>query len=1021
MLAIGTKLGPYEILAPLAAGGMGELYRARHSRLEREVAIKVLPQQFAQDVDRLARFEREAKAVAALSHPNLVVIHDFGTEHGVSFAVMELLEGETLRRRLERSSLSWRRATRLGLALAEGLAAAHAKGIVHRDLKPENIFLTSAGRVKILDFGLARVESGGAQPGTDNQSVKSAERELPSGSGLVATRLYTPAEPDRLDVAQTDPGVVLGTVGYLSPEQAQGEAVDARSDVFGLGCVLYEMITGRRAFARATVVETLTAILNEEPARLAAATGRKIPAEVERVVKRCLVKDPDQRLPSARELAFALRAILSDSAPGVARSRNNGNPSQLGLDGGIDSLAVLPLVNASGDSKTDYLSDGITETLINNLSQLPKLRVMARSTVFRYKGRTGDPQQIGRELNVRAVLAGSLLQHADELIIRAELLNVADGSQLWGAKYNRKFTDVFTLEGEIAQEIAERLRLRLTGEQKRRLSRRYTSNIEAYQLYQQGRYFSNRRTEEGITRASEYFRQALDLDPLYAPAYAGLADCHALLSHLGGGPGKEAFPKARSAAIKALEIDGNLGEAHASLGLIKGFYDYDWPGAESEFKQAIKLNPGYAYAHHWYGHYLIAMGRFEESKARMERARELDPLSLVLNTGVGLAYYYAQQYDAAIEQYQKTLALEPGFLFAQMFLGIAYEQKGLRAEAIAELEKAAQAHDNPQAIAALGYVCATSGQTDRARELVDDLVERARHGYVSPYEIAVIYSGLGDTDEAITWLREACDVRPTWLAWLNVDPRIESLRSDPRFADLLVRMNFLTGRSVSPSLAAFPSEQESFSAGDRESRRSSAAETSLSLLARLRGPANAPDWQRLVDLYTPLMRHWLRRANLQPSDIDDVVQDVLGVVVRKVSGFQHSGRPGSFRAWLRAITVNRLRDYWRARQGLAATSGHGGFGEMLDELADPHSGLSRVWNQEHDQFVLKRLMELIEPEFKPATWQAFRRHVLDGQPADVVAQELRVTPNVVFIAKSRVIQRLREEAGELLDDHPWLR
>jgi len=652
---------------------------------------------------------------------------------------------------------------------------------------------------------------------------------------------------------------------------------------------------------------------------------------------------------------------------------------------------------------------------------LPKLRVMARSTIFRYKERAGDPQQIGRELNVRAVVTGSVLLQADKLIIRAELLDVADGAQLWGAKYNRQLEDIFSLEGEIAQEIAEKLRLRLTGEQKKRLSRRYTSNIQAYQLYLKGRYFSSKRSEEGITRASEYFQRALDLDPRYAPAYAGMADCYVLLSHLGWLPGQELFSKARTAAKRALEIDATLGEAHASLGLVKAFHDYDWPGAESEFKQAIKLNPSYAYAHHWYGHYLIAMGRFEESKAQMERARELDPLSLILNTGVGLAFYYARQYDAAVEQLRKTLALQPDFLFAQVFLGMTYEQKGLRADAITELEKATQAHDNPQAIGALGYVYATSGERDRARTLVEDLVERSKHTYVSPYEIAIIYSGLGETDEALAWLREACEVRPTWLAWLNVDPRFDSLRPDPRFAELLRRMNFTKGAVVSQSVTSFPSDRRDLGGIDRVSRPNDTADTSLSLLARLRGLPCASDWQRLVELYTPLMQHWLRRANLQASDIDDVVQDILGVVVRKVSNFEHGGRPGSFRAWLRAITVNRLRDYWRARQGLAASAGQGALGEMLDELADPHSGLSRVWDQEHDQFVLKRLMELIEPEFKPATWQAFRRHVIDGQPASVVAQELRVTPNVVFIAKSRVIQRLREEARGLIDDHPWFR
>lgn len=1028
MLAVGTQLGPYRILAPLGAGGMGEVYRARHFRLDREVAIKVLPEQFAQDADRLARFEREAKAVAALSHPNLVIIHDFGSEQGVCYAAMELLEGETLRCRLQRSALPWRKAVKAGLALAEGLAAAHAKGIIHRDLKPENIFLTSQGRVKILDFGLARIEAQAPPhmppplPEEPDSGVIDPGAALPSGPSGDETWLYAPAEARPLSPGQTDVGVVVGTAGYMSPEQARSQVVDARSDVFALGCVLYEMITGKRAFARATVAETLTAIINDTPAPLAAAAGKKLPAELERVVQRCLTKEPEQRLPSARELTFALRAVLSDSAS--SRQRRPEGPR--GAREAIEAIAVLPLVNAGSDAQSDYLSDGITESLINNLSQLPKLRVMARSTVFRYKGREVDPQDVGRGLHVGAVLTGSVLQRADQVIIRAELLAVADGSQLWGAKYSRQLSDLFTLEGEIAQEIADKLRLRLTGEQKRRLNRRYTSNLEAHQLYLKGRYFASKRSEDGISRAAEYFQRALDLDANYAPAYAGLADCYALSSHLGWAPGVVAFPKARAAATKALQIDDSLGEAHASLGLVKGFYDYDWPGAESEFKQAVKLNPSYAYAHHLYGHYLIAMGRFEESKARMERARELDPLSLVMNTGLGVAYYYARQYDAAIEQYRKTLEMQPDFLFAQIFLGMAYEQKGKRAEAIAELAKAAQAHDNPLALAPLGYAYALSGEHAKARKVADDLVERARHEYVSPYEIAIVYSGLGDVEQAFSWLEQACEVRPTWLVWLKVDPRLDGLRSDPRFSHLLRRLNFPSGGAAS----APPAVGSAFSvsvdqthegpAARSGQERGSASNTSVSLLARLRAGAEPAAWRRLLDLYTPLMQNWLRRANLQASDVDDVVQEVLGVVVRKLPGFQHDGRPGSFRAWLRAITANRLRDYWRARQHRAQAAGQEQFDNMLAELQDPHSGLSRLWDVEHDQFVLERLMELIKAEFKPVTWQAFRRHVIDGQPADAVAQELHVTPNVVFIAKSRVMQRLREEAGELVDDHPWL-
>ena len=517
-LAAGTRLGPYQIVAPLGAGGMGEVYRARDSRLDRDVAVKVLPQHLANDPHALTRFEREAKAVAALSHPNILAVYDVGTDQGISFVVTELLEGETLRSRLGRAAVGWGKAAEIGAAVADGLAAAHSKGIIHRDLKPENIFLTSDGRVKILDFGLARRRPDAAD---QDQTVDAA--------------------------TATEAGTIMGTVGYMSPEQVRGEPVDAPGDLFSLGCVLYEMAAGERAFARPTAPETLAAILNADPPPLAA-SGKQIPPEMDRLIARCLEKNAGERQQSARDLAFALREITASGARPVALpalpDRRKHRAWAIGLAAAgvaialglafylllvghgktIDTLAVLPFANAGNDPNTEYLSDGITDSITNNLARLPGLRVTARSMAFGYKGKPVNPQQIGRDLKVRAVLTGSVAQRGDVLIIRAELMNVADASQLWGEQYQKKLADILAIEAEISKEISQKLRLKLTGEDRSRIAKRATQNTEAYQLYLKGRYYWNKLTDEGLKKAVEHFQQAIDKDPSYARAYSGLAD-----------------------------------------------------------------------------------------------------------------------------------------------------------------------------------------------------------------------------------------------------------------------------------------------------------------------------------------------------------------------------------------------------------------------------------------------------------------------------------------------------------------
>ena len=788
-LTLGTRLGPYEILSPLGAGGMGEVYRARDSRLDREVAIKVLPEHLSRDPEAMARFEREAKAVAALSHPNILAIHDFGREQGVCFAVMELLEGETLRARLRQAALPWRRAVEVAVAVAEGLSAAHRKGIVHRDLKPENIFLTTDSRVKILDFGLAR--------------VRPTRAKLTEGQ--TATALTPASGGDR-----TEPGTLMGTVGYMSPEQIRGEVVEATGDIFAFGCVLYEMVAGKRAFPGGTAADSMVAVLKEEPPELAD-SGKQVPPELSRVISHCLEKKPQERFQSARDLAFALKAVQGGvgAAPAArVEAKFQWRPAAwitaaaavivllgvalflwLGRSKGIDSLAVLPFVNAGADPSTEYLSDGLTEGIINNLSQLPNLGVMSRSSVFRYKGRDMDPQTVGRQLKVKAVLMGRVVRRAESLSISTELVDVASSRQIWGEQYNRQIAEILTVQEEIAREISDKLRLRLTGEDRKRMARRPTQNTEAYQLYLQGRYHWNKRTLEGMQQSIDFFQQAIAKDPRYGLAYAGLADAYALLADYHVLPAKEVMPRAKAAAIKAVEIDDSLAEAHASLGWAKLTHDWAWPDAEREFKRAIELNPGYATAHQSYGEYLLVMGRNEEALAEMRRALDLEPLSLVINAALASTFYYTRQYDQAMEQCRKTIALDANFVQAHIFLGRAYEQKGDYKEAVAELQKALQISEgNTNELAALGHAYAISGKAAEARKILDDLKERSKQTYVQPMWIAGIHIGLGERVQAFQWLQKAYDDRSGWLVYLKVDPMFNSLRADASYADLVRRV-----------------------------------------------------------------------------------------------------------------------------------------------------------------------------------------------------------------------------------------
>ena len=751
----GAKLGPYEILSTLGAGGMGEVYRARHWRLERDVAIKVLPEHLVGDRDAIARFEREAKAVATLNHPNILAIHDFGDNRGTPYAVMELLEGETLRSRLSRSVPPWQKAVEIAIAVAEGLSAAHAKGIIHRDLKPENVFLTSDGRVKILDFGLARWVP------------------VPGSSSA----------PGAPDLTATQPGIVMGTVAYMSPEQVRGISAGAPSDIFSLGCVLFEMLVGQGAFVRPTAAETIAAILTEDSPRLGSNLGSnvQIPADLERVVAHCLEKEPQQRFQSARDLAFNLRAVGAQPAP----------PAVLEPRETIESLAVLPFVNAAGTPDTEYLSDGIAESLINTLSQIPRLRVVPRSRAFSFKGQEGDPGNVGRRLNVRALLTGKVMQRGETLNVQVELVDVPRESQLWGERFSRKATDIFTVEDEIAKQISERLRLKLTGPERARLRKRDTKNTDAYHLYLKGRYYLNKRTADGLRRGIEYFHEAVKRDPSYAQTYAGLADGYMVLSFFIPSPARGFAAKGKAAALKALDIDAQLSEALAALGMIQCSQDWAWREAEQSLRRAIELMPDYSLAHDYYAMLLSAQGRHDEAIREVRHGLELEPLSAIVGHHVAWVLIRARMYDEAIDLCREVVEMDPNFPMGYYWLGLTYGLKALYEEAIRALQAVPRSVGTTFTTLELARVYAASGRTEVARQLLADMQETFERDYAEPLGFATACAALGEVDKAFHWLERAFQDRSGFFAmWVNGDPRLDSLRSDARMSDLLRRVGF---------------------------------------------------------------------------------------------------------------------------------------------------------------------------------------------------------------------------------------
>ena len=774
---IGQKLGQYTILSFLDAGGMGEVYRASDSRLGRDVAIKVLPETLARNPEALRRFEREARTIASLNHPNILSIHDFGTDQGIPYAVMELLEGETLANVVKRGPLGWRRTIEIGIAIAEGLAAAHAKRVTHRDLKPANVFITSDGRVKILDFGIARVK-----PGADDAPTS----------------------------AVTEPGTVLGTVGYMSPEQVRGEEVEAPSDIFSFGCVLYEMLAARNPFKRGTNAETMAAILKEEPPDLALA-GQDIPGSLSAVVGTCLQKNPTERPESASELARLFKALLTDSIaatptlPARRRSKRFAFLTGLGLlalaaffaywllgpvsaPSGIRSIAVLPFRPLAGPPD-ETLEFGMADTLILRLSNIRGINVRPITAVRKYAGLEQDAVAAGREQRVDAVLDGHIQKAGKKIRLSVRLVRVADGTPLWTNQFDEEITDIFQVQDSISERVAAVLAVRLTGVEKERLTKHYTDNTEAYQLYLMGRYHLNRLTDDGFLKSLEYFQRAVVLDENFALAHAGVAESYNALGTFSVRPPKDVYPKARSASLTAVKLDDTIAQSHTALAVVNLVYDWDWSSAGREFKRALEINPSDSDAHSQYGFHLASMGQFEEAIAEMRRAQELDPVSPGKITGLAQVLYVARRYDAAIEQCRKALEMDPNLGFAYWLLGLAYTQQRKYEPAILAFQKSIPlSGDSPDEPAALAIAFALSGKPGAARKIMDELMGQSKAKYLSPTVMAALYASLGEKDQAFALLDKAYNERDSLLALLKVEPLFDGLRSDPRFTGVVRRV-----------------------------------------------------------------------------------------------------------------------------------------------------------------------------------------------------------------------------------------
>ncbi|HXM49262.1 MAG TPA: protein kinase [Pyrinomonadaceae bacterium] len=833
-LATNSTLSHYRIVSRIGAGGMGEVYLAEDSRLHRKVALKILPVEMAANHDRMRRFKQEATAAAALNHPNIAHIYEIGESGGTNFIAMEFVEGMTLREKIHSEKTELRKLLRYLQHTAEGLAKAHAAGIVHRDLKPDNIMITRDGHAKILDFGLAKL----VEPQLTNAGAG-------ENLGDAATAIMQ---------QHSTPGMIMGTVGYMSPEQAQGKTseIDQRSDIFSFGCILFEAATKHKPFEGDSIVESLHSLIHE-PTPQIKDLNPSAPSDLQRIIRRCLAKDPEERYQTIKDVAIELKELRRELETGstdpdstvpspissaMPLSTNSGSMNSLtsagsGLptvssaeyvvqrlkrhklgfaialailigavtlfaylldarnnDRAIDSIAVLPFQNKSSGADTEYLSDGLAESLIYRLSQLPNLKVSPTSSVMRYKGKETDVKTIASELGVSAVMTGRIAQRGDSLTISVELVDVRNNKLLWGEQYDRKMSDLLATQREIASTIAEKLQVRLSGGDDKGITKRYTNDNEAYQLYLKGRFYWNKRTGEGIRKAIELLTAATEKDPNFALAYAALADSYVISSNYTGARPAETMPQAKAYAKKSIELDGTLAEPHAALAMVTWNFEWDKNGAEREYKKAIELNPNYPTAHHWYSRFLRAVGRQDEAFSEIKRAAELDPLSLIFLNNIAEIYLDRGDLNASFNTCRRMNELDPGFWSAHSVLGIILVKQGRFTEAKAEALKAVELSNRSSgSLALLGYVIARSGRRDEAQSVITELEKKFAEKKADARDLAIVYAGLNDKDKAFEWLEKAYQYRSFQLGNLRLEPLlIEALSGDPRWADLFRRI-----------------------------------------------------------------------------------------------------------------------------------------------------------------------------------------------------------------------------------------
>lgn len=732
--------GRYEIIEELGKGGMGKVYRVEDKKINEEVALKLIKPEIASDKKTIERFSNELKMARKISHRNVCRMYDLNEEDGTTYITMEYVPGEDLKSFIHRSKrLDIGTAISISKQICEGLAEAHRLRVVHRDLKPNNIMIDKEGNVRIMDFGIARsLEAKGITGG----------------------------------------GVMIGTPEYMSPEQVEGKDVDQRSDIYSLGCVLYEMLTGNPPFEADTSAALIHKHIKEDP-KPPSKLNPQVQEALEDIILKCLEKKPERRYQRAAEIIKA----IGEAKPELI---SVATPSKIQKN----SIAVLPFADMSPQKDQEYFCEGVSEELINALNKVKGLQVASRTAAFQFKGKGYDIDEIGKKLKVQTVLEGSVRKAGNKLRITAQLINIADGYHIWSERYDREMDDVFAIQDEISLAIVDNLKVKLLGEEKAVLTKRYTEDFDAYNLYLKGIYFWNRRYEGGLKRGLEYFQQAIQKDPTYALAYAGIAGCYISLGWFDWLHPKEAFTKAKKAAEKALQMDDNIAEAPNSLAFTKFIFDWEWAAAEREFKRALELNPRSADAHHWYSHYLVAMGQHNEAIAEVKKALQLDPLLLIVNGALGWHFFLDHKYDQAIEQYQKTLDLDPSFVVSLWGLGIAYMQKAMYNEAAVAVQNAIDLTGEASLFAVtLDMIYSLAGKKFEAKNLLKKILEQSKQRYVSPFNISLIHLGLNQKDEAFEWLNNAYEQRDHWMAYIKVHPMLDSLRSDPRFTALLKKMN----------------------------------------------------------------------------------------------------------------------------------------------------------------------------------------------------------------------------------------